>query len=174
MAIKTSQIFGVFGFSFFLVVTALVQAGCTANMTTPATAPEDGPKPLGGLNGTWETGCTQNTIVQGGNGSGTIEISEQSYKVTLSSYSDADCTISVTSGTEEGTFKSLGPSASFAKAYDIEYLIQKSSFSSDAVPHFRYGLMLIENGAMYLSDGRTLTSDSRLSEVDRRYIYKLK
>ncbi|MBK7961201.1 MAG: hypothetical protein IPK04_08300 [Bdellovibrionales bacterium] len=174
---KTSQIFGVFGFGFLLVMTTLVQTGCTANVTAPAVSPvggPDGPKQLGNLNGTWETGCTHDAIVQNGDGSGTIEILGESYKFTMNFFEDEVCTKSMLSVTEEGTFKILGPSTALSGAYEIEFLIQKRSHFPDEAPHSEYGLILIENGAMYFSDSRSLISENPPDTVERKYFYKLK
>lgn len=177
---KTSQIFRVFGFSLFLVVTGLVETSCMkASVTAPAAGPApapgpDEPKPLGDVGGIWDTGCTSDAVVQSGHGSATIEISGELYKFTTTFYSDDACANSVMSGTEEGAFKILGASAALVGAFDIEFFIQKSSQAPNEAPHSEYGLMLIENGAMYFSDYRSLTSDSRPSSVSRKYFFKKK
>jgi hypothetical protein len=176
---KTSQIFGVYGFSLFLVVIAIAETGCVkASVTPPAVGvlkdPTDGPKPLGDLTGTWETGCTMDAVVQDGHGASVLEISNESYKLTTNIYLDDTCSSSMMSVTEEGTIKNLGASTALSGAYDIEFTIQKSSHAPNEEPHSEYGLMLIENGAMYFSSFRSLTSESRPSEVSRKYSFKKK
>jgi hypothetical protein len=172
---NTSQTFCSFAFGAIIILSGLANAGCVKAEITPLNVSlGDGPGQLGDVNGIWVTSCSNEGTFQDGYEISTLDLSDNTYKVTNKLFKDEVCADELGSSVEGGTFEILGPNSALSGAYDLAFTVLERSVPYEDEPSVEYGLMLLENETMYFSDDRGLNFESRPMTVNHKFGYKRK